>query len=341
MALPDGLLDGAGGRGTGGDVLGVDGGATKTAAAVLRVADRHAYGALAGPSNSDAVGPAAAQKAVEEAIAGALQAAELDGGQIEAAVLALAGTSTDRLRLELMREFGFRSVYLVNDVVGAWAAGTAGRPGIAVVSGTGSHVFGVNDRKETWKCGGWGHILGDEGSGYWLGLHAMKAALAARDGSGPPTSLLEAALEHYGLERIELLPDLVYGKPLMKSEIAALAARVADRAAAGDEIALQLFGHAARDLARQTAGVITWLGLGDVPFPVATAGSVFRTGPLLLEPFHRAISEIAPRADVRPPGLPAIAGPLVLALLSRGAWQADDEKWLSITLDSLHVSTPK
>jgi N-acetylglucosamine kinase-like BadF-type ATPase len=338
MPLPDGLLGGDGREGGGGYVLGVDGGATKTVAAVLRRADRRAFGALAGPSNPDAVGAEAATAAVKTAIAEALSAAEVDGGRVDAAVLALAGTSTDELRPELAGAFGLRSVQLVNDVVGAWAAGTGGRPGIAAISGTGSHVFGVNERRETWKCGGWGHVLGDEGSGYWLGRRALRAALAYRDGSGPPTSVLQAALDEYGLERIELLPDLVYGQPLSKSEIAAFTARVAAQAEAGDAVAVELFEQAARDLARQVGGVVRELGFGEAPFPVAMVGSVFRSGAVLVEPFARAVSALAPRAELRLPHLPSIAGPLVLALLTEGAWQPADEAWLGEALEAVRSS---
>lgn len=337
MPLPDGLLDGEGREG-GAYVLGVDGGATKTVAAVLRRADWRAFGGSAGPSNPDAVGAVAATAAVKTAIAGALSAAEVDGGRIDAVVLALAGTSIDELRPELAGAYGFRSVHLVNDVVGAWAAGTGGRPGIAAISGTGSHVFGVNERRETWKCGGWGHVLGDEGSGYWLGRRALRAALAYRDGSGPPTSLLQSALGEYGLERIELLPDLVYGKPLSKSEIAAFTPRVAAEAEAGDAVALELFEQAGHDLARQVGGVVSGLGFGDASFPVAMVGSVFRSGAVLVEPFARAVSALAPRAALGLSDLPAIAGPLVLALLSQGSWQPADEAWLREALDALRPS---
>ena len=59
---------------------------------------------------------------------------------------------------------------VVNDVVGAWAVATGAGPGVAVISGTGSNVFGVGPRGRSWRAGGWGHLLGDEGSGHWLGL---------------------------------------------------------------------------------------------------------------------------------------------------------------------------
>src|SRR5207249_5513001 len=84
-----------------------------------------------------------------------------------------------------------RATWVVNDLIPAWAAGTGGAPGIALIAGTGSNALGVNASGEAWRAGGWGHILGDEGSGYWLGLHGMQAAVTWRDGRGRPTRLAE------------------------------------------------------------------------------------------------------------------------------------------------------
>ncbi len=112
---------------------------------------------------------------------------------------------------------------MVGDVVGAWATATGARPGVGAIAGTGSNVFGVGADGRGWRAGGWGHQLGDEGSGYWLGLQSIKAALRDRERSGPETALSDAAVEHFGVASVEALAALVYSKPLTKGEIAALA----------------------------------------------------------------------------------------------------------------------
>ena len=316
MAIPPSLLDGS--RGTGCPrVLGIDGGATKTAAALLDLdADRVHLGE-AGPSNADAVGAETALANLEEAVAVVRAAADLEDG-IGAAVIAVAGTVSPQVEREVSGAFGLDHVYVINDVVAAWAVGTLCEPGIAVISGTGSHVFGVNAAGASWRTGGWGHVLGDEGSGYWLGLHGLKAALAYRDASGPETMLLDEAVAEYELDAIEDLPTVFYGKPLTKDEVARFAIRVEHAATGGDVMAAGLFERAGSDLAVQIRAVAHSLGLGAEPFVVALVGSVLHGSAILRDRLEEHVSAFAPLAQFVVPQLPPIAGSLLLAVRAEG-----------------------
>jgi N-acetylglucosamine kinase-like BadF-type ATPase len=322
MAIPPSLLDGSRGSGTP-RVLGIDGGATKTAAALLDLADDRVHLAEAGPSNADAVGSETALANLEEAIDAVRASAELEDG-VGAAVIAVAGTVSPELEREVTRAFRLDHSYVINDVVAAWAVGTLCEPGIAVISGTGSHVFGVNAAGASWRTGGWGHVLGDEGSGYWLGLHGLKAALGYRDASGPATVLLEDAVAEYGLDAIEDLPTLFYGKPLTKDEIARFTIRVERAAEEGDEVAGSLFEEAGRDLAVQIRAVVDSLGLGPEPFLVALVGSVAHGSAILRGRLEEHVSAFAPGAQFVVPELPPIAGSLLLAVRAEGLWPSLD-----------------
>ncbi len=189
-------------------------------------------------SNPDAVGARAATDSLLKATDEAIGRAGIEREQLDAAVLAIAGTDTDAVAARV-RESRPRTWVVVNDVVGAWAAATGARPGVGAISGTGSNVFGVGRDGRAWRAGGWGHVLGDEGSGYWLAVQSIKAALADRERSGPETALSAAAMEFFGVESVEALAALVYSKPLAKGEIAAFAIETARRAAhAGDGVAV-------------------------------------------------------------------------------------------------------
>jgi glucosamine kinase len=311
MTIPGALLDGS--RATGRRwVAGVDGGATKTVGAVLSLDTFDMHFGHGGPSNVDAVGAPAAASAIGDALKEALEAAEVGAADVGSAVVGLAGTPSDEIARLVQAEFAVRAYYFVNDVIAAWASGTWLSPGVAVISGTGSHVFGVNAAGESWRTGGWGHILGDEGSGYWLGLHGMKAALRYRDGSGPETALLDAAVA-YELDAVEDLQGLMYGKPLTKSEIAAFTEEVEKAAASGDRVASGLFETAANDLAMQARAPIEKLGL-DGPFTVALVGGVFTDGERLRDPFEAAVREFAPQAEFAVPEIPPVGGALLLGL---------------------------
>ncbi len=205
---------------------------------------------------------------------------------------------------------------VVNDVVGAWASATGAGPGVAVISGTGSNVFGVGRDGRAWRAGGWGHLLGDEGSGYWLGMQSIKAALRDREASGPATALSDAACEFFERPSVEAVASLVYSKPLTKGELAAFAIRTAELAERGDAVARGLYELGARQLGEQIGAVIARTGLdaeGEGSFPVGLIGSAFKAGAVFIEPLTRVVHECAPAAEIRPVAMAPVGGSLLLA----------------------------
>ncbi len=297
-------------------LLGIDGGATKTLAAVLDTQEPALHLGHSGPSNEDAVGAEAAVAALLEAAAQAVQAAGIEQGELDGAVLAVAGTDTASVTRHVRRARG-EGWIVVNDVVGAWATATGAGPGVGVISGTGSNVFGVGPTGNSWRTGGWGHILGDEGSGYWLGVESIKAVLRDRDASGPPTALSDVAASSFGVETIEMLGSLVYSKPLTKGEIASFAIETAAVAEQGDQVALELFDRGARLLGNQIAAVIAQTGL-EGSFPVGLIGSTYKAGDVLIKPLRERVAQAAPEARVQIAQEPPVAGSLLLAARACG-----------------------
>lgn len=313
-------------------VMGIDGGATKTLAAVLDLARGELHLGRGGPSNQDAVGVHAATNALLEAAdeaiarAGAGSRANLDG-----AVLAVAGTDTDAVEAQVHMHCP-ASWIVVNDVVGAWATATAAQPGVGVISGTGSNVFGVGPHARAWRAGGWGHILGDEGSGYWLGLQSIKAVLSDREASGPPTALSDAAVEFFGAPSVEALAPLLYTKPLTKSEIAAFAVHTARLAQEDDPVAHALYEEGAGLLGTQVAAVIRQTGLSGA-FPIGLIGSAFKAGEIFVGPLTRAIHAVAPEARIAPVDTAPVGGSVMLAARACGADRAIDQAQLGGLID--------
>ncbi len=189
---------------------------------------------------------------------------------------------------------------------------------MAASAATGSNVFGVGADGRSWRTGGWGHLLGDEGSGYWLGVESIRAALRDRDASGPPTALSAAACEFFGRETVEAVASLVYSKPLTKGEVAAFAIETAKLAEQGDEVACELFGRGAELLGSQIAAVIEQAGLeGD--FPVGLIGSAYKAGEVFLAPLRRRIAAAAPQGRIAPVEMAPVGGSLMLAAKACGA----------------------
>jgi glucosamine kinase len=319
-----------------GFVMGIDGGATKTLAAVLDLESQALHCAHGGPSNEDAVGARAAVHALLEVADEALERAGITQDGLATAVVAVAGTDTDAV-VRQVRAARSDDWIVVNDVVAAWAAATGAQPGIGAISGTGSNVFGVGPDGRAWRAGGWGHLLGDEGSGYWLGIQSIRAALSDRDASGPETALSEAAVEFFGAPSVEALAARVYSKPLTKGEIAAFATETAKLADRGDAVARGLYVRAARELGGQIAAVIRQTGLGTSSagaggaFPVGLIGSAFRAGAVFIEPLVSTVRESAPDARVSVVEMAPVGGSLLLAARARG--EALDPAELSRLID--------
>jgi glucosamine kinase len=301
-------------------LLGIDGGATKTLAAVLDIERGELHIGQGGPSNQDAVGVQAAGQALFDAADQALAGAGISDRELDGAVLAVAGTDTDAVIAHVRKERS-QDWIVVGDVVGAWATATGAQPGVGVISGTGSNVFGVGRDGGAWRAGGWGHLLGDEGSGYWLGVQSIKAALRDREASGPQTALSDAAVAFFEAPNIEALATLVYSKPLTKGEIAAFAIETAGLAERGDAVACGLYEAGARELALQIGAVIRQTGL-DGEFPVGLIGSAYKAGPVFVDPLTDAIHTLAPHAHVEVVEMAPVGGSLLLAAHASGAERA-------------------
>jgi glucosamine kinase len=235
-------------------------------------------------------------------------------------VLAVAGTDTDAVVAHVRAERSQEWI-VVGDVVGAWATATGARPGVGAISGTGSNVFGVSAGGHAWRAGGWGHQLGDEGSGYWFGLQSIKAALRDRERSGPPTALSDAVVEFFGVPSVEALAALVYSRPLSKGDIAKFAIEAGRLADGGDAVAREVYERGARELGGQIAAVIRQTGL-EGEFPVGLIGSAYKAGAVFVDPLTREIHALAPRAHVTIAQMAPVGGSLLLAARACGAQAA-------------------
>src|SRR5206468_1822974 len=200
----------------------------------------------------------------------------------------------------IMRRIGHRSrVLVVNDALIALVAGARDAPGIVIISGTGSIVYGRNQQSEAARAGGWGHMIGDEGSGYWIGREALAAVMRAGDGRGPETQLQADVVAHFGIADLSRLPGIVYDRDVPRKSVAALGPIVDRAAGQGDAVARRILDTAADELALAARSVATRLEMRGDPFTFFLAGSVFRVVPRLTTCLPHRLTEIAPRARVR------------------------------------------
>jgi len=292
-------------------LLGIDAGGTRTVC-VLADETGQAISEVRGPgANLQSAGELDVEKVLHDIIATAL-----NGGPPPAAIcLGMAGV--DRMRdAEIIRgilhRIGQRAVtVVVNDALIALEAGVPGRPGTVVIAGTGSIAYGRDADGRGARAGGWGYVLGDEGSGYWLGRLALRAVLRAADGRGEQTQLTERVLAHYGVARPRDLVRQIYEGGTRPSAIAALARDVGEAADEGDGIAGHLVSVAAQELAGAAFSVAKRLGTEREPI-VLSGGTLLGLGQLQRQ-LTAELTRRLPDAPILPLGIQPAHGAVFLA----------------------------
>lgn len=258
---------------TGPAVCAVDGGGTKTLAIVLDRQGAELGRAVTGPSNYLS---GEAERVVTN-IAAAVETASKAAGvfqPFDSLWVGLAGIDRPGARdaIEARLSHLANEVRLTNDAQLLFGA-FADEVGIALIAGTGSIALGQDRFGNSARAGGWGYLIGDEGSGYDLGRRAIRAAAKAADGRGLQTSLLPTLLAHWGLEHPMQIIDEVY-RERDKGIIAGCAGLVFDAADAWDPVASRLVQSGAAELASAVGAVEQALDFGKSPVAIALAGSL-------------------------------------------------------------------
>ncbi|HEX6290723.1 MAG TPA: BadF/BadG/BcrA/BcrD ATPase family protein [Herpetosiphonaceae bacterium] len=256
-------------------ILGVDGGGSKTRA-LLAGCDGAILGVgTARSSNYQSVGWDAATSALRQAIDAALSHAGAND-TIVAACFGLAGVDRPADR-ELYTAWVTRQAFaprftIVNDAELVLAAGTPTGWGVALICGTGSICYGRAPDGRTARAGGWGYLLGDEGSGYDIGVQALRLATQTADGRAQAHAVLSAILDHWQLTDASALIGHVYRPETTRAMIATLGGQIANLAAQGDSDAQAIMDRAALELGRLAAAVVRRLDLSEPP--VACGGGL-------------------------------------------------------------------
>ncbi|MEH1915154.1 N-acetylglucosamine kinase [Nostoc sp.] len=311
-------------------VLGIDGGGSKTVCVLMDDLYQVLGHGEAGPSNYQSIGIKATLKSIKSAIHNAVEAAIITNTvNIDAICLGLAGVGraadievVKRLVQELQNKKCMPinwvlqpgNIIICNDALIALVGGIGQPVGIVVAAGTGSIVFGQNHQGDTKRVGGWGYILGDEGSAYKIAIAGMNAALKSDDGREMSTSLVEAFKQHLDLENIEDLIEVVYRREWGVKQIAALAPVVDLAAASGDIVANIIIDDAVKELVKATSTVIDAIFSADLVLEVVTTGSVWRGRCKIHERFAASLVKKFPNVNVIFPRYEPAYGAGLLAL---------------------------
>lgn len=259
--------------------IGVDGGATRTRAVVIDAEGRELSRSLGPAAAVDARHPERAAAVVEAVVRDTARDA---GVTLPCAGLwaGLAGTGRETARSGVERALLARQlaeqVGVGTDVEAAFEDAFGGRPGILVCSGTGSIALGRSEAGRVARVGGWGSLLGDEGSGYQIGLESLRRVARHVDGRGPETRLQEAVLEAIGLVHVDEL--VIWAHDATKGDIAGLAPVVARSADEGDAVAGEILLNAIAELEGHLVTLLEILGPWHARPVVALAGGLLDPG---------------------------------------------------------------
>jgi N-acetylmuramic acid 6-phosphate etherase len=281
--------------------LGIDGGGSHTVA-LLGSAESGRMQILgrgeSGPSNLRAVGRAAAWVELDRAVSAAFARAGLTRGPVGAACLGLAGAGRPGEQAAVRAWAADVGLADSVDVVADVALPVALLPegwGVAVVAGTGSCVWARSADGRTARAGGWGPLLGDEGSAYLLALGALRIVTRLADRRGRATSLTDRLLSQIGVPEPSALIQVVHGGDWDRTRLAGLAPEVIRAADEGDQLAVNLVDRQVGELAECVAAVIAGLALPSDAVPLAIGGGLFVNAPTYRDRFLRQLRDFAIR----------------------------------------------
>ncbi|GAA2543852.1 BadF/BadG/BcrA/BcrD ATPase family protein [Microbacterium mitrae] len=232
---------------------------------------------------------------------------QLRGVGIGATGMATLVADPTQLLAEISAQVGV-PVVIAADAITAHVGALGGAAGAVIAVGTGSIAFGT-DFATTWhRVDGWGHVLGDRGSGSWIGMHALQRALATHDGvARGGGALLAAAVQRFGDP--ETWPGQIYTRPDRAGVLASFTPDVATLAAGGDDQARQLLAEAGTHAAQSLAAAL----VPSLPQRAAYAGGLFAAGEVFTEAFQAEFARLRPNATVTPAAANPLHGSVHLA----------------------------
>ena len=287
-------------------VLGIDAGGTKTVCQLANERGEVLAESRRGGANLQAVGELEVEKVLHEVMEDAIGDRDIVPAAICLGIAGVDRADDARVVRAIMRRIGYKAkILVVNDALVALEAGAPDQPGVVVIAGTGSIAYGRNARNQAARAGGWGYMLGDEGSGYWIGRAALRAVLREADRRGPATQLTGLLLKYYGVPKAQDLIHQVYQGTLRPAAIAALAQCVQSAFTGGDAVAIGILRGAADQLESSALSVAKRLEIVGSEFPFVLAGGIFRAVPWLEEELSRRLPLASPRSrtivlDVEP-----------------------------------------
>lgn len=285
-------------------ILAVDGGASKTVMTIRTAEGRELFSATSTSANYQAVGV----EHVQHVFTGLLRsaAAHLPSLHIDVAVFAIAGVDTlqdKKIIADIIQQsiahspFSFGHVILENDVE-ATAKGLGKNNVSLLISGTGAICYSLIDDKIS-RTGGWGHRIGDEGGGYWIGKQIAKAIFRAADGRNEATILTELILQGHQVQSTDELYNYIYTSDYTNSRLAHFSSFLQQAVTQLDTVALKIAHDAVQELVLLITTSLKTIGYHNEAHTLFFNGGVLKHNPFILQAVTEEIQQMYPAMTIQ------------------------------------------
>ncbi|MCX8188124.1 MAG: hypothetical protein N3F64_00255 [Nitrososphaeria archaeon] len=301
--------------------LAVECGASNTVSAIYDSKGNVLGMGFSGPSSHHAVKIEVAKANLLKSVKDAFDSAKLTGYVLESGCFGMAALDTKKdfdIISKLLSELNFvKRHIIVGDHVTAYYTVTFGRPGIVVISGTGSIAYGVNNRGEAARAGGWEWLVSDGGSAYFIAREGLTMAVKSYDNIGEKTVLLKLFMESLNAKDFDDFIQKIY-ENTEKTRVASLAPVVVKACIMGDSVARDILRRAGEELSLLAVSVARKLGMDNSKVIIGCVGGVFKSGLIVWRYFRHYVKSFLPYAIVKKPNPTTIEGAIFLCLKENG-----------------------
>jgi N-acetylglucosamine kinase-like BadF-type ATPase len=298
--------------------IGVDGGGSETLGILVTEHGTILAQAKAGPTNYQAVGGPKLKLELEKLFQLLGVGQNLKTKRVDQIYLGLAGAGRESDKKEILALFSNNDyavrIAVESDAMIALAGAFSGSEGIILIAGTGAICFGKNKTGPVVRSGGWGYLLGDEGSGFFIGQQAIIAALKDLDGRGEKTRLREELERRYQLAQIDLIIPKIYKQEIDRVEISRLAPLVFELAVDNDLAAADIIRRTGHEQGKMVKAVAEKLELLNKKIHVALIGGIFHQREILENEIAKELYELSWDVEIIDPDFPPAVGAAIMAL---------------------------
>lgn len=310
-------------------VLGIDGGGTKTSGVVADENGTVYMQAVGESSNPNTL----TQEKFEEVLYKLLKDLQQQNpgvfSKLDMCFAGMSGVGESGLDVEftgLLKKWlpEKTKVVVKNDAYNALYSGTLGNPGIVQIAGTGSITFGINYEEKKERCGGWGYLFDDAGSGYYFGKEALRTVFEEYDGRGTATSMTKKILNAMETEEVPGLISKIYGNVHPRSVISKLSPIVVEAAEAGDSVAKDIICAACEEMMKCIEACHRKLFPPNHPTVIVLSGGVFTNPTQFIWYLNELCKQSLPNIVFREIRMAPVGGAVIGGLRALGVTRTDE-----------------